>query len=167
MWNVLQSVAFITKSNGTLVINWTHTIFQTCHIFRYILLAFVLLSFILSFLFFPMTNLWNTLLQIIETVLAFLFYYPVPFAIRSRLLYTGAPNRFWECRGQKLLDVMENDTKTNFQERLHPYAYNNGDTISEIKFFIICVSLYRVCSVLKNRFVQFNMAPIGHLSDQS
>ena len=62
---------------------------------------------------------------------------------------------------------MENDTKTNFQETLHTYAYNNGDKISEMKFFIICVSLYRVCSVLKNCFEQFNMAPLGHLSDQS
>ena len=68
---------------------------------------------------------------------------------------------------KKLLDVMENDTKTNFQEKLHTYAYNNGDTISEINVFFICLSLYRVCSVLKNCFVQFNMAPIGHLSDQS
>ena len=101
MRKVLQSVAFITKSNGTLLINWTHTIFQTCHIFRYILLAFVLLSFILPFLFFIMTNLWKTLLQIPEAVLAFLFYYPVPLAIQSRLSYTGAPNRFWECWGQK------------------------------------------------------------------
>ena len=68
---------------------------------------------------------------------------------------------------KKLLDVMENDTKTNFQEKLHTYAYNNGDTISEINVFIICLSLYIVCSVLKNCFIQFNMAPIGHLSDQS
>ena len=167
MGKVLQSVAFITKSNGTLVINWTHTIFQACHIFRYILLAFVLLSFILSFLFFIMTNLWNTLLQMLGAVLAFLFCYLVPLAIRSWLSYTGAPNRFWSAAAKKLLDVMENDTKTNFQEKLHTYAYNNGDEISEIKFFTLCVSLYRVCSVLKNCYVQFNMAPIGHLSDQS